>query len=122
MILFFYFINGIIIWISFRASIIAGLAERKLKLPFTDLEGLAGTDYFLTTTSSGGATGQLFSRSEPGTAYHKVFKNNMNLEESFIGNTKGLKQLWEQPKRAHYHYNQVSGLLWKNRLESLEYL
>ena len=37
MTIFFYFINGIIIWICFRASIIAGLSQKNLKLPFTDL-------------------------------------------------------------------------------------
>ena len=37
MTIFFYFINGIIIWICFRASIIAGLSQKNLELPFTDL-------------------------------------------------------------------------------------
>ena len=37
MTVFFYFFNGIVIWIAYRASITAGLSARELKLPFHNL-------------------------------------------------------------------------------------
>ena len=106
MTIFFYFINGIIIWIAFRATIIAGLSNREIKLPFEDLEGLAETDYFLTTTSRYGATGARFHHAKLGTIEEKVYKNNMDEEKSFIGNVKGLEELMSETHRAHFHYTQ----------------
>ena len=106
MAIFAYFINGLIVWICFRASITAGLSQKIFQLPFRNLEELINTNYLLSTTTQEGFTGAIFSNAKPGTIEYQVFQNNMNLKESFNGNIKGLKSLNEIPYRAHFHYTQ----------------
>ena len=108
MTLIFYFCNGIVIWIAYRANITAGLSTRILKAPFRDLEGLSKSDYFLTTTSKHGATGKKFWNAKPGSVEQEVFKNNMDAEKSFVGNVKGMEMLRDNTNHAHFHYLQGS--------------
>ena len=103
--IFAYFINGLIVWICFRASITAGLSTKIFQLPFRNLEELIDTDYLLTTTTKEGFTGSLFSEAKIGQIEYQVFQNNMN-NESFNGNVKGLRALKNVPLRAHFHYTQ----------------
>ena len=44
---FGFFINGIIVWIAFRALLPSHLWKREILLPFDDLQGLSNSDYFL---------------------------------------------------------------------------
>ena len=99
--LYFYFVNGIIIWTSFQAKITSGLSHKIIKFPFNNLPTLTETDYFMTTTSKFAATGGKFFHATPQSIEENVYLQNMDPELSFIGNKKGLKQLLETPGRAH---------------------
>ena len=71
------------------------------------LEGILKTDYLVTTTSKAGSTGALFSKASPGSVFNDIFHQNMDVEKSFIGNSKGMQELWTKSKRAHFQYTQV---------------
>ena len=105
--IFSYFICGIIVWICFRATIIARLSQKQLKLPFKDLSGILNTDYLLTTAPIAWANGQKWAKASPGTVPDKIFKNNMDIEKSFNGAVQGMEELKKQPLRAHYNDKQV---------------
>ena len=99
--------SGIIVWMCFRATIVARLSQKNPKLPFKDLNGIPNTDYLVTTAPIDWAYGKMFSRALPGTIYHQIFKNNMDIERSFIGAEQGTKELIEYPLRAHFDNLQI---------------
>ena len=99
--------SGIIVWICFRATIVARLSQKNPQLPFKDLNGIPNTDYLVTSAPIDWAYGKMFSKALPGTIYHQIFKNNMDIEQSFIGAKQGMKELTEYPLRAHFDNLQV---------------
>ena len=78
-----YFFNGLIIWIAFRSSIVAGLADKTPNMPFADLHSLAETQYYLSTADSGYES-ELFPNAPTGSIEQLVYANNMN-NQSFVG-------------------------------------
>ena len=105
--IFSYYISGMIVWICFRATIVARLSHKNPKLPFIDLNDIPNTDYLVTTSPIDWALGDLLAKALPGTIYNQIFKNNMDIEKSFIGEVQGMKELMEHPLRAHFHSKQV---------------
>ena len=85
----------------------ARLSQRNPQLPFKDLNEIPNTDYLVTTSPIDWAIGASFSEAMPGTIYHQIFKNNMDIEKSFIGAKQGVKELFEHPLRAHIDYFQI---------------
>ncbi len=83
-----YFFNGLIIWIAFRSSMTAILSQKKIQLPFNNMESLSQTSYLLTTQKSG-FEADTFLEAKAGSVEKKVLDNNMNDQESFIGLTQG---------------------------------
>ncbi len=101
--IFAYFFLGVMIWIYYQSFIISGLANHKIQYPFTDLEGLSQSDYFLTSSSSKMSTTTIrFTVPTPGTVEEKIFENNMDWNRSFIGGTKGLALVHKNKGRAHF--------------------
>ncbi len=94
---------GVMVWNYYQSFIIAGLANRRVQYPFTDLEGLSKSSYFLTTSSSRKSLpGIYFSMPKPGSVEEKIYKNNMDEYHSFIGASKGIDLVHKEPKRAHF--------------------
>ena len=96
---------GLLVWNYYQSFIISGLADKRPQYPFKDLESLAETNYFLTTASSRfGPTGSIFTRARPGSIEDKIFQNNMDLEESFIGTKKSFDLIKNQDNVAHFSW------------------
>ncbi len=94
---------GVIVWNFYQSFIISGLANLKVQYPFTDLEGLSKSSYFLTSSSSKrSATTIRFTKPVPGSVEEKIFINNMDIDKSFTGGSKGLNLVHKEPRRAHF--------------------
>lgn len=101
-VIFSYFINGIIIWITYRASIVAVLSVENFQLPFSDLAELSHSDYLLMTLKQSSAAFE-FIDSSSGSVERKVFEKNFDAEKSLVKNLEeGVRNL--ESKRALYYY------------------
>ena len=69
-----------------------------------DLEGLQKSSYFLTTSPKHGSSGSRFINAKTGTIEAKIFVSNMNMDRSFTGIKKGMKELMENNQRAHFQF------------------
>ena len=99
------FTFGLLVWNYYQSYIISGLAKHKPNYPFNNLEGLAQSNYFLTTSSANmGLVGKRFYLASPGSIEEQIFANNMNTKESFIGTPASLKLIQEQHGIAHFTF------------------
>ena len=69
-----------------------------------DLEGLQKSSYFLTTSPKHGSSGSKFINAKTGTIEAQIFETNMNMDRSFTGIKKGMKELMENNQRAHFQF------------------
>lgn len=102
LIIFSYFINGIIVWIIYRASIVANMSHDHHKKPFSDMKSFSESD-FLLLTQKGGSVDYKFSNAKSGSIEEKIFKNNMDPERSYFSPENGLQQVLKEPKQAYFY-------------------
>ena len=60
------------------------------------------------TTLVSAASCARFADAEPGTVWHEIFKNNMKIEESCIGDVEARKQM-EKGDKLYTYYHQKNG-------------
>ena len=114
LVIFSYFINSIVIWITYRASVTAVLSQRKLKVPFSDLEGLANSDFTMMTQPENNIA-YMFTKAPFGSLERFIFENNMNQDESFLPIQEGLAKVLENSKFAYYDYHIQMAMLMGNQ-------
>ena len=51
-----------------------------------------------------GSSGSRFINAKTGTIEAKIFETNMNMDRSFTGIKKGMKELMENNQRAHFQF------------------
>ena len=104
LVIFSYFINGIIVWITYRASVVAVLSHDNLKFPFSDMKSFAQSDYLLLTQANGSVDFR-FSKAKQGSIEAEIFKNNMDPERSYHRIGDGLQKILDNPKQAYFYYH-----------------
>ena len=62
------------------------------------------SSYFLTTSPKHGSSGSRFINAKTGTVEAKIFETNMDIDRSFTGIKKGMKELMENNQRAHFQF------------------
>ena len=74
---------GNISWITYGAVLTSELAIPSETKPFEDLEGLSKSSYHLNTIEKPTAYAAYFHQAVQGTIPHKVYRNNMDDQDSF---------------------------------------
>ena len=113
-----YFCFGIVVWITYRASLTSQLSVNIKHAPFEAPEEVLDTNFLLLTARQENSLGHFFLNAEPRSVEHDLLRSNMDLKYSFVGSDRALHTLKNSRKpMAVYHYEEE--ILFKSRIQNI---